>query len=103
MLSNAALFVSVIAAPLLGLAVLSLSPASAQQSTQSAAQQRYTAYAACRREADGAVPLANMISEQATMNHYLALGNCLKQRGYDIAITGGGNVGPTTGNASPPR
>jgi hypothetical protein len=103
MLSNAALSVSVIAASLLGLAVPSLSPASAQQTTQSPAQQRYNAYAACRREADGAVPLENMISEQATMNHYLALGNCLKQRGYDIALTGGGNASPPTGSGTPPR
>jgi hypothetical protein len=96
MVSNTIFSVSAIAASVLGLAVAGVLPASAQQTAPSAAQQRYLAYAACRREADNAVPLANMISEQATMNHYLALGDCLRKRGYDIALTDGGN-------ASPPR
>jgi hypothetical protein len=94
MFSNTAFSVPVIAASLLDVAVASALPASAQQATQTEAQKRYEAYAACRRQADAAVPLANMISEQATLNHYEALANCLQQRGYNIAITGGGNTGP---------
>jgi hypothetical protein len=94
MFSNTAIAVPVIATSLLGLAVARTLPAAAQQATQTEAQKRYEAYAACRREADAAVPLSNMISEQATENHYLALGNCLQKRGYNLAVTGGGNTSP---------
>ena len=83
--------IPVIAASLHCIAVASALPASAQQT---AAQQRYQAWAACRREANSAVPLSGMISTQASMNHYLALGSCLSQRGYDINDTQGGTVGP---------
>jgi invasion protein IalB len=70
-------------------------PASAQQTAQQTqAQKRYEAWAACRREADSAVPLSNMISEQASMNHYLAMSNCLSRRGYNIDVSEGGTVGP---------
>jgi len=70
-------------------------PASAQQTAQQTqAQKRYEAWAACRREADSAVPLSNMISEQASMNHYLAMSNCLSRRGYNIDVNEGGTVGP---------
>jgi hypothetical protein len=79
----------VITASLFG--IVSALPASAQQT---AGQKRYAAYAACRREANSAVPLSGMISTQASMNHYLALGSCLRQRGYDINVTQGGTVGP---------
>ena len=82
--------IPVIAASLQCIAVASALPASAQQT---AAQQRYQAWAACRREANRAVPLSGRISEQASMNHYLALGSCLSQRGYNINVTNG-TVGP---------
>ena len=78
----------VITASLFG--IVSALPASAQQT---AGQQRYGAWAACRREANRAVPLSGRISEQASMNHYLALGSCLSQLGYDINATQG-TVGP---------
>jgi hypothetical protein len=82
-----------ITASLFGIA--SALPASAQQTAQQTqAQKRYEAWAACRREADSAVPLSNMISEQASMNHYLAMSNCLSQRGYNINVSEGGTVGP---------
>jgi hypothetical protein len=45
-------------------------------------------------QADAAVPLANMVSEQASMNHYLAMSNCLSRRGYNIDVNEGGTVGP---------
>jgi hypothetical protein len=83
--------IPVIAASLQCIAVASALPASAQQT---AGQQRYQAWAACRREANSAVPLNGRISTQASMNHYLALGSCLSQLGYDINVTQGGTVGP---------
>ena len=79
----------VITASLFG--IVSALPASAQQT---AGQKRYAAWAACRKEAASAVPLSGMISTQASMNRYLALGSCLSQRGYDINDTQGGTVGP---------
>jgi hypothetical protein len=85
----------VVATSLACIAVAGPLPASAQQiAQQDPAQKRYEAWAACRREADNAVPLANMISDQASMNHYLAMSNCLSRRGYNINISEGGNVGP---------
>jgi hypothetical protein len=85
----------VVATSLACIAVASRLPASAQQTAQQTpAQKRYEAWAACRREADNAVTLSSMISEQASMNHYLALSNCLRQRGYNIDVNEGGTVGP---------
>ena len=81
----------VVATSLACIAVASPLPASAQQTP---AQKRYEAWAACRREADSAVPISSMTSEQASMNHYLAMSNCLSQRGYNININEGGTVGP---------
>jgi hypothetical protein len=83
--------IPVIATSLVCIAVTSPLPASAQQTP---AQKRYEAWAACRREADNAVPLSSMISEQASMNHYLAMSNCLSRRGYNIDVNEGGTVGP---------
>jgi hypothetical protein len=58
--------IPVIVTSLVCIAVASPLPASAQQTAQQdPAQKRYEAWAACRREADNAVPLANMISDQA--------------------------------------
>ena len=57
-------------------------------------RQRVEAWAACRREADAAVPISSMTSEQASMNHYLAMSNCLSQRGYNINVSEGGTVSP---------
>jgi len=85
--------VAVISASLFGIA--SALPASARQTAQQTqAQKRYEAWATCRREADSAAPLSGMISEQALMNHYLAMSNCLSQHGYNVNVSEGGTVGP---------
>jgi hypothetical protein len=68
---------SVVTAALLGL-VFAM-PASAQQTP---AQKRTTAFAACHKEADSAVPVLR--TEQDDMNHYLVFSVCLEKRGYAI-------------------
>ena len=85
---------SMISASLLAIAALaSALPVSAQQYAQQAdpAQKRAQAYVTCRREADAAVPLTNAISEQATMNHYLAFSRCLQRFGYAVGDNAVGN------------
>ena len=85
----------VVATSLACIAVAGPLPASAQQiAQQDPAQKRYEAWAACRKEAHNAVPISSMTSEQASMNHYLAMSNCLSQRGYNITVNEGGTVGP---------
>jgi hypothetical protein len=83
---------SLISGSLLAIAALaSVLPASAQQYAQQAdpAQKRAQAYVTCRGEADAAVPLGNSVSEQGTMNHYLAFSRCLLRFGYTLGDNAG--------------
>jgi hypothetical protein len=93
MFSNTRLHsVSVIAASLLGIAAFaSAIPASAQPTAQQAdAAKRQAAFAACRREADIAVPTSTLKTEQDEMNHYLFFSVCLEKRGYTLGVNARG-------------
>jgi hypothetical protein len=92
MFNNTRQSASLITASLLAIAALA-SALPAQQYAQQAdpAQKRAQAYVTCRREADAAVPLTNAISDQATMNHYLAFSRCLQRFGYAVGDNAVGN------------
>jgi hypothetical protein len=70
---------SLIAASVLGIAGLAAAFPAYAQSTD---QKMRTAFSACQKEADKAVPVRD--TTQQEMNHYVVFSSCLEKRGFNI-------------------